>query len=149
MSNDKRIIETARTKEAINEAAKKGYWPLVKPVIPSPEIRAKYAVLQNKSTGQIEVINDYRADRETDKMVKIIDFQYYYPHQFEMPFAAYLIPKGLKVRELVTLADLIEDVPGMGWNQGDRFRLASCDAVWDGKDFILEPTPLSGYTAIG
>ena len=149
MSNDKIVIETARTKEAINEAAKKGYWPLVKPVVPLPEIQAKYAILQNKSTGQIDVINDYRTDRETDELVKVIDFTYYYPHRFEMPFAAYLIPKGLKVGERVWLSDLIEDVVGQRWNQGDAYRLQSCEAIWNGSDLILQVKPISGATFLG
>jgi hypothetical protein len=101
MDNELRIIITARTLEAINQGAKEGYWPLVKPVIPSPAIKSKYAVYQNKSTGEISIINDFRADRPTQGLNKLIDFTYYYPHQFENPYAAYLIPSDIKQDERV------------------------------------------------
>lgn len=137
-----RVINTARNKEAINQAAKEGYWPLVKPVVPSPEIKRKFAVLQNPETGEIEVINDYRATKPD--MNKVIDFTFYYPHHFESPYAAYLIPSDLKVGERVWLEDLIEDVVSGSWNQGDAYRLNSCEAVWDGKQF--EPKAENNYS---
>ena len=59
--NGLRVIKTARDEESINEAARNGFFPLVKKVIPSPEIRSKYSVLQNRKTGEIKVIGDYRA----------------------------------------------------------------------------------------
>jgi hypothetical protein len=55
-----RIIKTARNEQAINEAVEQGYWPLVKPVIASPDIRVKFAVSQNNVTGKITVAHDYR-----------------------------------------------------------------------------------------
>lgn len=133
--NTLRIIKTARTKEAINKAAKEGYWPLVKAVIPSPDIKRKLAVLQNPETGEIEVIYDYRANNPD--MDKVVDFTFYYPHHFESPYAAYLIPADLKVGEMVWIADLIEDVVSGSWNQGDGYRLNSCEAVWDGDRFEM------------
>lgn len=133
--NNLRIIKTARTKEAINKAAKEGYWPLVKPVIPSPYIKRKFAVLQNSETGGIEVINDYRATKPD--MDKVVDFTFYYPHHFDSPYAAYLIPTDLKVGEMVWIEDLIADVVSGSWNQGDTYRLSSCEAVWDGSEFDL------------
>ena len=149
MNNNLRIIETARSEEAINEATKKGFRPLVKPVVPSNEIGIKYAVLQNQTTGEIEVINDYRADKEDDNIVKVIDFQFYYPYHFKLPYAAYLIPKDLKVGEQVWLSDLIEDVVGRRWNQGDTYRLEGCEATWNGTDFVLEYKPITIRTLIG
>ncbi|MGY3215294.1 hypothetical protein [Mucilaginibacter sp. HD30] len=152
-----RIIKTARTEQAINEAAKEGFWPIVKPVIPSPEIRAKYAIKQDKETGKITVGNDYRAmnipmfkfdhDTQPTDTDVIIGWTYFYPYQFESPFAAYLVPNDLGIGELVVLEDLIEDVVGAKWNQGDTYRLKSCEAVWDGKEFVLQhkPTKVSGF----
>ncbi|WP_276345618.1 hypothetical protein [Daejeonella sp. JGW-45] len=136
-----RVIKTARSKEAINQAAKEGYWPLVKPVIPSPEIKTKYAVIQHSETGEIEISADFRFDSMAfgEKGNKVIDFTFYYPYHFENPYAAYLIPKDLKINEKVFLEDLIEDIVGSTWNQGDSYRLASSEAVWDGTNFkILE-----------
>ena len=84
MDNNLRTITTARTLEAINKGAKDGYWPLVKPVIPSPLIKSKYAVYQNQTSGEIKVINDFRAEPTTKEMDKVIDFTYYYPHNFDI-----------------------------------------------------------------
>jgi hypothetical protein len=167
-----RIIKTARNEQAINKAVEQGYWPLVKPVIPSPDIKVKFAVSQNKTTGRITVAHDYRdpimfrpiepvgeiSEEKPETLVSsifrflkgkelvppvneeatAIDWTYYYPYHFESPFAAYLIPKDLRIDETVFLEDLIEDVIGGSWNQGDKRRLSSCKAVWDGKEFILQ-----------
>lgn len=136
-----RTIKTARDEESINEAARAGFFPLVKPVIPSQVIRNKYAVIQNRTTGEIEVSGDYRHMPHTDDSEVVIGFTDYYPYSFPSPFAAYLIPSDLAVGERVYLEDLIEDVVGGSWNQGDTYRLESCVAVWDGKDFTLEWEP--------
>jgi hypothetical protein len=136
--NDKnlRIIKTARSEQEINAAVKEGYWPLVKPVIPSLEIKSKYAVFQHKKTGKIEVVHDFRAEPKSNDYVKVIDFRFYYPHHFESPFAAYLIPSDIAIGETVWISDLIEDVIKSSWNQGDTYRLESCEAIWDGADLI-------------
>lgn len=134
-----RIIRTARSKEAINEATKKGYWPLVKPVVRNPEIKSKLAVIQNPETGEIEVLADYRGNKLINGKPAntVIDFTYYYPYHFENPYAAYLIPSDLKVGEKVFIEDLIEDIIGSRWNQSDCYRKPHCEAIWDGKDFEL------------
>jgi hypothetical protein len=149
MDNNLRIITTARTLEAINKGAKDGYWPLVKPVVPSPAIKSKYAVFQNQTTGEIDVINDYRAENQTKGLTNVIDFTYYYPHHFDNPYAAYLIPPDIKVNERVWLSDLIEDVVGQIWNQGDSYRLPSGEAVWDGTDLILQVRSKTSETFCG
>ena len=141
-----RIIKTARTEQAINEAAEQGFWPLVKPVIPSPDIKSKFAVFQNAKTGLIEVTADYRT-HVSQGMEIVIDFTNYYPYNFPSPFAAYLIPKDLKHGEHVILEDVIEDVIGATWNQGSAYRLKCCEAVWDGKGFVLQhkQTKVGGF----
>jgi hypothetical protein len=166
MESNLRIIKTARSEQEINAAVEEGYWPLVKPVVPSPEIKIKYAVLQDKLTGKISVIHDFRnanyvhdfkptglldafgeindissvADEDSLNDT-VINFTYYYPHHFENPFAAYLLPPDIKVGEKVILEDLIEDIVSGSWNQGDTYRLKSCEAIWDGKDFIISHQP--------
>jgi hypothetical protein len=136
-----RVIKTARDEASINEAARQGLFPLVKPVEPSSRIRSKYAVIQNKVTGEIEVSGDYRWRGGMEDGEVVVDFTFYYPHSFPSPFAAYLIPRDLKVGERVYLEDLIEDVVGGSWNQGDTYRLTGCIAVWNGRDFELEFDP--------
>ena len=131
-----RTIKTARSEVAINLAAKRGYWPLVKKVVPSEEIKTKFAILQHEKTGEIKVLGDYRS-REGNGYKMIIDFTWYYLHHFKSPFAAYLIPKNLKKGEKVFLEDLIEDYVGWCWNQGDAYRLESSEAIWNGTDFEI------------
>lgn len=140
--NNLRIIKTARDEESINMAAKNGFYPVIKKIEKSDKIRSKYAVLQHKKTGEIKVLGDYRScyrDKdEASDYEMIIDFTYYYPYEFKSPFAAYLIPPDIKVGEKVFLEDLIEDYIGASWNQGDTYRLDSCEAVWNGKDFDIQ-----------
>ena len=47
-----RVIKTARDEASINEAARQGLFPLVRPVQPSPEIRSKYAIVQKQDHGR-------------------------------------------------------------------------------------------------
>ena len=65
-------------------------------------------------------------------MEKVIGWTSYYPHSFKSPYAAYLIPKDIRLYEKVFVEDLIEDYIGMRWNQGDTYRLESSLAVWTG-----------------
>jgi len=135
-----RIIKTGRDRDIINNAARNGFKPLIKKVRPSDEIRSKYSVIQNKKTGEIKIIGDLRFDYLTDDsgdFVTVIDWTYYYPHSFKSPFAAYLIPKDIIVGEMVFVEDLIEDYIGASWNQGDTYRLESCEAVWNGKNLEI------------
>jgi hypothetical protein len=137
-----RVIKTARNEKAINRAAEEGLFPLVKRVEPSPEIRSKFAIYQDKTTGKIKVGGDLREDPgdfEDGEYECVLDFHFYYPHHFEAPFAAYLIPKDIAVGERVLIEDLIEDYVGGRWNQGDTFRLNKCEAIWNGKEFELLP----------
>lgn len=140
-----RVIKTARDMDSINKAAKSGFKPLIKKVEPSDKIRSKYSVVQNKKTGEIEIVGDYRvrfyADDNND-FETVIDWTFYYPHSFKSPFAAYLIPNDIKVGERVFIEDLIEDYIGASWNQGDTYRLESCDAIWNGTDLeiLYEPS---------
>ncbi|WP_299358757.1 hypothetical protein [Mucilaginibacter sp.] len=112
--------------------------PLVKLVVPNPSIKSKFAVLQNPITGEIELIHDFRAESSNKGLITVIDFTDYNPHHNQSPYAAYLVPKNLKAGEDVWLDDLIENIVGAQWNQGDCFRLPSCKATWDGNDFILQ-----------
>ena len=56
---------------------------------------------------------------------------------FSSPFAAYLIPKDVKKGERV----LLEDYIGASWNQGDTFRLESCEAIWNGRALEIQYDP--------
>ena len=140
-----RVIKTARDKDRINEAAKNGFKPLIKKVEPSDKIRSKYSIVQNTKTGEIEFVGDYRWDSHPDngEFETVIDWTFYYPHNFKSPFAAYLIPKDIKTGEIVFIEDLIEDFIGASWNQGDAYRLKSCEAIWNGTDLEIQYDPKS------
>lgn len=139
-SNGLRIIKTARDKNSINHAANNGYMPLIKKVVQSSKIHSKFSVIQNKKSGEIEIIGDFRSHFSED-YVTVIDWTDYYPHFFKSPFAAYLIPKDIKIGERVFVEDLIEDFIGARWNQGDTYRLESCEAIWNGKELEIQYDP--------
>jgi hypothetical protein len=135
-----RVIQTARDLESINEAASSGFKPLIKKLEPSGEIRTKYCVVQHAVTGKIEVLYDYRSDIDPDFEI-VIDWSFYYPYHYKSPYAAYLIPIDIKIGERVILEDLIEDYAHASWNQGDTYRLKSCEAIWNGKTFDIQFKP--------
>jgi hypothetical protein len=60
-------------------------------------------VVQNRLTGEIEVIGDYRAGPSVPDAEFVIDFTFHYPYRFDSPFAAYLVPRDIKVGERVLL----------------------------------------------
>lgn len=136
-----RVIKTARTKEAINKAARAGFRPLLRPVKPSKKIHSKFCVWQNQVSGEIDVVSDFRLHHIDETWKLVIDWTDYYPHSFPEPFAAYLIPPDIQKGERVLLKDLIEDFIGMTWNQGDNYRLESCEAVWNGCDLKIDYKP--------
>jgi len=160
------VIKTARDIESMNKACLEGFFPLVKQVEPLEMIKNKFAVIQNTKTGEVEMIKDFRSrlrgneteylfeDLDEDlnskqsKYETVIDWAYYYPYQFNLPFAAYLIPKNLKKGERVFVEDLIEDYIGLAWNQGDTYRLESCEAIWTGRDLEIQYDPKKNISEI-
>lgn len=135
-----RHIATARSLKAMNRGVKQGLHPLIKKIEPNPEIQTKYQVLQHRKTGEVRCDGDYRADRFlgiSDEWEVIIPWTFHYPYAWDLPFAAYLLPLDLEVGEEVFLDDLIEDLPGTVWNQGDTYRRERCRARWTGTDFEI------------
>ncbi len=43
--------------------------------------------------------------------------------------------------------DLIEDIVGSTWNQGDCYRLAGSEAVWDGDNFVVQVSEATSFQA--
>ena len=136
-----RVIETARSKKSINKAAKNGFRLIIKKVEPSSQIRSKYSVVQHKKTGEIEVFKEYQDRLDFDAFFDyntIIDWTFYYPYNFESPYAAYLIPPDVKKGQLVFVEDVIEDIVEYISAEGIGHRLQKCEAIWNGKDIILQ-----------
>ena len=136
--NGLRVIKTARNEDSINDGADRGFRPLVRKIKPSKKIRSKYAVVQHKTSGHIFVHGDYRIGLLGGDYETVIDWSFYYPYNFESPFAAYLIPPDIGIGERVFVEDLIEDFVGSSWNQGDTYRLDSCEAIWNGSDLEFQ-----------
>lgn len=124
------IVRTARSISGINHAAAEGFWPLIKPATPSPEIRNKLLVFQC-SDGSVLMGGDFRSSVYNE-------VYWYNPYQPQIPFAAYLIPTGLAAGTRVFLPDLIEDIIGSSSNQGDNYRRRSGYATWNGEDLEIE-----------
>lgn len=146
--NGLRIIRTARTKSAINRAVRNGFSIIIKKVEPSPKINSKFSIIRNKVTGEIDVISDFRQSGNSEFQT-VLDWTSYYPHHFKSPFAAYLIPSDIQIGERVYINDLIEDIVGGSWNQGDTYRLTGSEAVWDGTDLLIEFENPKGFTIVG
>ncbi len=134
--NHLRVIKTARTFKKINAAAQEGFRPLVKPVIPSPDIHEMVAVSQNTITGEIMLSGDCRYPFD-EGYECVVPYTCYYPYHFPQPYAAYLIPADLKEGEQVWIEDLIEDIVAVFGNQGYQPRLKSCEAVWENGNFRI------------
>lgn len=127
-----RVVHTARHLTAMNDAAEKGFWPLIRPVIPDETIGSKLAVWQDEY-GVVHTSGDLRSG-------DFLKGQSYWhnPYISPLPFAAYLIPPDIEIGEMVHLVDLIEDRVGMHWNQGDSWRQTTADAVWTGETLEIQ-----------
>ena len=124
-----RVINTARSVEAMNIAASEGFRPLIQKVKPSKDVHNMVAVYQHKETGEVKVIGDCRMF-PGEEYTEVLSFFNYYQYSFPEPFAAYLLPSDLEEGENVWLDDVIEDVVAVYGNQGWHPRLESCEAIW-------------------
>ena len=138
-----RVIKTARNMDEINKAVKDGFYPLVKPVVPSYEVSRHISITQHKVTGEIRHYphprymdnfnpNDYNSVVSTS----------YYPYHFEEPYAAYLIPDDIELNELVFVEDIIEDIS----SGSNGARLESCEAIWNGRELEIQFDLETDYT---
>lgn len=126
------VIQTVWGEEAINRAARAGFWPDVRLMEYRPDvIRSKLSVYQDSRNGEISVVGDYRGVGSGDQ--EVIPFTFYYPRYRSEPIAAYLIPRGLQNGTRVLVAEPIEDVPGSEWNQGDVVQARDVPAVLRGR----------------
>lgn len=144
------VIKTCWTEKDINDAARKGYRPLVKRIEKTNKIRSKFAILQHTDTGEIKRLGDFRqAFSEHPDFETVIDWTWYYPENFPEPFAAYMIPKDLKAGEEVWIDDLIEDYVGSEWNQGNTTRKKWAEAIWTGSELEIKFDPQDITILIG
>ena len=145
MIKELRTIQTVRDLKSMNIAVDAGFKPLLKKIVPNPEIKSKYKIVRHKESGHLQWISDYRMEPSsswehdtTDLFETVIDWSWYYPHHHSNPFGAYLIPPDIEIGERVFIEDLIEDLIGNSWNQGDNYRLKSAEAIWNGTDLEVQ-----------
>lgn len=137
LESGERIIHTARSLAAIKEGIEKGFRPFFVPNEPNGLTHQKLSIVYDHDERTLHVSNDYRSMRRTDvKGDGIYLDQDMRRHP--SPVAAYMLPLDIQLGERVYLEDLIEDRPGSGWNQGDRYRARSCFALWRGDQMELE-----------
>jgi len=137
-----RRIQTVRGIDAINHAAREGFWPLVKKV--SPDLLAPFmTIYQNQETGEIAPIAEGQSPLEVPWQQILAPFRFH-PRRSEPHIAAYLIPEDLPIGEEVYLVDLIDGWSGNIANPNLKSRLDSAYATWKGADFhvswVASPT---------
>jgi hypothetical protein len=132
------VISTARNVYEINEAVEDGYNVIVKEIIDNPEIGSSYTLIKDKEGVYYEISDPrgfgykyYQEGNET-----IIDFKRYNNLSNRIPYAAYIIPKDLKVGTRVFLEDIIENI--VHTMHHGCTRLNKCEAVFNGKDFDID-----------
>ena len=131
-----RRIQTARGEDAINQAVKDGFWPLVKQVKRPQKFSFGIRVYQDENTGEVFETGDPRNFFPDSYKVVVKDISHN-PYAFKHNIAAYLLPADLLVGERVFLVDLIEDLVE-AWHNGLPSRLESAYAIWTGKDFKIQ-----------
>lgn len=142
--NNLRVIKTARSMIRINLAVLFGYKPIVKAVKPDENRESKFTIYKNKKTGYFfKLIGDYRFGSMYNKneYEQVVYWTFYSSPRHTRPYAAYLIPKDIKIGERVFVKDLIENFVGQTWNQGNSWRLKSCEAIWNGEELEIQFNP--------
>lgn len=156
------VIQTVRSINDIERGIAMGYWPDVRFIEPDLDITTKLTVGQNPETGALEYSGDYRSGfrrgasdgeslsaRDSSEFEEVIPFTRYYPYHQQSPIAAYLIPKGLKGRTPVIVADPIEDIVGWRWNQGDSQRATNVPGYVEFNRVVLEPRAVEVCEVMG
>jgi hypothetical protein len=65
-------------------------------------------------------------------------FVSYYPYNKAEPVAAYLVPKGLPNGTRIVVDDLIENIPGLMWNQGGGDKASNIPGYVENNRVVLE-----------
>jgi hypothetical protein len=137
-----RKIVTLRGRRKIDKASEEGAHLLFREVEPFTTVKGKFCVVRNKKTGLKTKIHDFRDNRADSSNYEIVtDWTYVYQEYHFPNEAAYVIPKDIKVGEIVFIEDLIENLTGYMHNQGGTKRLKGCKAIWNNNDLQLLHDP--------
>lgn len=140
-----RVVKTARSLLALQEAVDQDYRPYFVPNIESGRIGQKLSIAYDGKTRQLCISGDFRTPLPFDQ--RNMDEQFGKGAGLALhgdfdrpssPLAAYLLPQDIRMGERVFLEDLIEDRVGSSWNQGDTYREQSGFAIWRGDHLELE-----------
>ena len=131
-----RMIKTARNLKEINQGVEDGFDPFILAIKPNPEIKHHIGLMRHKKYGTYSEFKQMRGDDVGDDYIMTHRIEYY-PYFFEPHYAAYLLPKDIKVGEFVWLEDLIQDLEG-DYVFCNVSRAKSGPACWTGERFILD-----------
>lgn len=133
-------ISTARNVNEINKAVKDGYNVVLK--ITDEQKNSlfssgyKYSLIKTESGKYIEYVDPRVEYRIGEKFETIISHKTYNDTSSRIHYAAYIVPKNLKVGDRVFLEDIIEDFP-YHIHHGSS-KLKSWTAIFNGKDFDID-----------
>jgi hypothetical protein len=127
------VINTARDIDAINRAILEGYKVIIRPTNPKDAPESKVCLIQSKN-GLYKIEGyDFRSSVWMNNQTTYLNSGRNYS-----PFAAYIIPKNFPKNIKVFITDIIEHRISSSWNQGDKYRLNSGEALWDGELIIID-----------
>ncbi|MAX54860.1 MAG: hypothetical protein CL537_05005 [Alcanivoracaceae bacterium] len=144
------IIQTARSLAAVEDGVRRGYRPVFVASDYSGYVgrkrrfsywsKANVVLCQSDFRGMVGPLSGYEGG-VSSIMVRHDDDRH------PSPLAAYMIPDDIKPGDKVYVADIIEEIVGQHWNQGDSWRKISAEAVWNGEALDMnycEPIMMMG-----
>jgi len=126
-----RSITTAGDLYSISEGAQAGLNPVVVARKQHPSLYITSHYYQNVQTREVRLFNN--SDVE-DGFYPLFDLRHY-PYTYQSRVAAYMIPKDIRIGEVVLLEDIIEDF--IGALTPTPKRLPSALAIWDGARMVV------------
>ncbi|ANQ84140.1 hypothetical protein dqs_1076 [Azoarcus olearius] len=103
-----------------------------------------YRVLRHKETGRLWWSCDYRMnwpdeiEDGPEATWGVVRDWFFVRSDRPFPLAAYVLPKGISAGDHVFIEDVIEDWAVAVRTQGDRNRVVSACAVWNGGSFEID-----------
>jgi hypothetical protein len=126
-----RHIVTSGDLISMSEGAQAGLIPIVVPRRQHPSLYITSHYYQHSQSKEVRLFNNTEVD---EGFFPLFDLRHY-PYTYQSRVAAYMIPKDIRVGEVVLLEDLIEDFIGSVRHFAKR--LASAPAIWDGTRMVV------------
>ncbi len=126
-----RPIATAGDLDSISEGAQAGLNPVVVPRKQHPSLYITGHYHQHIQNKEVRLFNNSQVE---DGFYPLFDLRHY-PYTYQSRVAAYMIPKDIRIGEVVLLEDIIEDF--IGALRPNPRRLPSAPAIWDGARMVV------------